>query len=45
MADEQVRGVAEARDRLRRWMTTDRLRSGYAEKLRATAHGPNGPDT
>jgi dTDP-4-amino-4,6-dideoxygalactose transaminase len=43
MAGDQVWGVAEALDRLQRWMTTGGLRSGYVRKLRAAAHGPNGP--
>lgn len=39
MTNAQVSGVAEAIDRVQRWMTTDAVRTGYAEKLRATAHG------
>jgi dTDP-4-amino-4,6-dideoxygalactose transaminase len=45
MTNEQVSGVAEAFDRIRRWMPTGALRSGYAEKLRAAAHGRIGPAT
>jgi dTDP-4-amino-4,6-dideoxygalactose transaminase len=45
MTNVQVRGVAEAIVRLRRWVATDPLRRGYAGKLRAAAHGRTGPAT
>ena len=45
MSDQQVWGVAEALDRLSRWMATDPLRRGYAGNIRAAAHGRTEPAT
>jgi dTDP-4-amino-4,6-dideoxygalactose transaminase len=42
LEDEQVRRVAEALDRIRRWIPKDPLRSGYAGKIRDAAYGLGG---